>query len=226
MISVNGSDRTCSLRRFVPALVFDTGSDEVLAWLNEEYAQSEGWLKPHQRYGSDVHGLLIIPDDDNTLFPYSQAQVTVTSDPERFLEAMHELADQPSITEPAIALPVRLLNLARVNSQPLARIVLAVSAVEMIVQGQDWTDEQRKSSKRQKIKRVLDDNSLDHLWGEWNDLYERRSRLFHGDREFTNQEIQKLASDATKLCSKIILAIIQQNGAKLPSVASTNFGEI
>ena len=218
----------------------DTGRDEVLSWISEEYARELGWLKPHQRIGPDVHGLVVLPDDDNTVFGRSSADTTVTSSPERFLEAMRELADQPSITEPTLALSVRLLNLARINSEPRARIVLDVSAVESVAEGEKWSAEQRalinklaagiadpevkeavkrmhRISIRQGIKRVLESNRLDHLWEEWDDLYKRRSRLFHGGGEFTNQEIGELASNATKLCNKIIFGIIKQKGIKLPA---------
>ena len=218
----------------------DTGRDEVLSWISEEYGREAGWLKPHQRIGPDKHGLVILPDDDNTVFGRGRAEGTVTSSPERFLEAMRELAEQPSITETALALSVRLLNLARINSEPLARIMLAVSAVENVAKGEKWSAEQRdcinklaakitdpevkeavdrmhRFSIRQGIKRVLESNSLDHLWKEWNCLYKRRSSLFHGDREFTNQEIGELASKATKLCDEIIFGIIKQKGIKLPA---------
>ena len=197
----------------------DTGRDQVLSWISEEYGREAGWLKPHQRIGPDVHGLVILPDDDNTVFGRGRAEGTVTSSPERFLEAMRELADQPSITETALALSVRLLNLARINSEPLARIMLAVSAVENVAKGEKSSAEQRmhRISIGQGIKRVLESNSLNHLWKEWNCLYKRRSSLFHGDREFTNQEIGELASKATKLCDEIIFGIIKQKGIKLPA---------
>ena len=218
----------------------DTGLDEVLGWVHEEYGRAAGSLKPHQRRGPDVHGLLILPDDDNTVFSRSRAKGTTVSSLERFLAALRDLADQPSITEPALALSVRLLNLARINAEPRASIVLAVSAVESVAEGEKWSAEQRdlidklaaeiadpevkeavkrmhRISIRQGIKRVLMCNRLDHLWEEWDDLYERRSRLFHGGGEFTKQEIGELASNATKLCDKIIFGIIKQQGIKLPA---------
>ena len=196
----------------------DTGRDQVLSLISEEYGREAGWLKPHQRIGPDVHGLVILPDDDNTVFGRAgRAEGTATASPERFLEAMRELADQPSITETALALSVRLLNLARINSEPLARIMLAVSAVEHVAKGEKSSAEQRvRISIQQGIKQVLESNSLDHLCKEWNCLYKRRSSLFHGDREFTNQEIGELASKATKLCDEIIFGIIKQKGIKLP----------
>ena len=145
----------------------DTGRDQVLSWISEEYGREAGWLKPHQRIGPDVHGLVILPDDDNTVFGRGRAEGTVTSSPERFLEAMRELADQPSITETALALSVRLLNLARINSEPLARIMLAVSAVENVAKGEKSSAEQRmhRISIGQGIKRVLESNSLNLIKG-------------------------------------------------------------
>ena len=218
----------------------DTGLDEVLGWVHEEYGRPAGRLKPHQRRGPDVHGLLILPDDDNTVFSRSRAKGTTVSSLERFLAALRDLADQPSITEPALALSVRLLNLARINAEPRARIVLAVSAVESVAGDENWSAEQRdlidklaagiadpevkdavermhRISIRQGIRRVLRCNRLDHLWKEWDDLYKRRSRLFHGGGEFTNQEIGELASTATQLCDEIIFGIIKQQGIKLPA---------
>ena len=90
--------------------------------------------------------------------------------------------------------------------------MLAVSAVESVAGDENWSAEQRdlidklaaeiadpevkeavermhRISIRQGIRRVLRCNRLDHLWEEWDDLYKRRSRLFHGGGEFTNQEI-------------------------------------
>ena len=218
----------------------DTGLDEVLGWVHEEYGRPEGGLKPYQRRGPDVHGLLILPDDDYTVFSRSRAKGTTVSSLERFLAALHELADQPPITETALALSVRLLNLARINSEPRASIVLAVSAVESVAEDENWSAEQRdlidklaagiadpevkeavermhRISIRQGIKRVLESNRLDHLWEAWDDLYKRRSRLFHGGGEFTNQEIGELASNATQLCDEIIFGIIKQKGIKLPA---------
>ena len=61
---------------------------------------------------------------------------------------MRELADQPSIAEAEHAIaPVRLLNLALITFQPLARIVLAISAVESRVD-EKWSDEQRALIKK------------------------------------------------------------------------------
>ena len=121
----------------------DAGEEQALSWFNEDLFRSNGWLAPHQRFGPDVHGLSVLPDDDDTVFLYSEVQVTKTSNSDLFLDAMRELAEQPSITESTITLSVRLLNLARINPEPLARIVLTFSSVETVAQDESWSDKQR-----------------------------------------------------------------------------------
>ena len=231
---------------FCSGLGVDTGPDEGSGSIKGEDRQSEGRPKPHPQHGP-VPGLSIRPDDDKPAPGGIWGAVTTASDPEIFLEAMRELADQPSIAEHAIA-PVRLLNLALITFQPLARIVLAISAVESRVKDGKWRPEQRalinklateiadpevkeavkrmhRISIRQGIKRVLEDNSIDHLLKEWDHLYDRRSRLFHGaGQPWKDGEIAKLTSDAIRLCRKIIFATIKRDGGiPLPSVARVNF---
>ncbi len=128
----------------------DTGPDEakVLSQINEKLWRSEGWLAPHQRYGPDVHGLSILPDDENTVFIRIKAEGTVTSNPTQFLDAMRKLAEQPSITESKVTISVQLLNLAYINPQPLASIVLAFSAIETVAQDENWSDKQRDLIKK------------------------------------------------------------------------------
>ena len=230
---------------FCSGLGVDTGPDEGFGSIKGEDRQSEGRPKPHPQHGPAL-GLSIRSDDDKPAPGGIWGAVTTASDTEIFLEAMRELADQPSIAEHTIA-PVRLLNLALITFQPLARLVLAISAVESRVEDRKWSGEQRdlidklateipdpevkeavehlhRISIRQGIKRVLKDNSIDHLWKEWDALYKRRSRLFHGDgNRWGDGEIVKLSSDAIQLCRKIIFATIKRDGIPLPFVACVNF---
>ena len=124
----------------------DTGEDNELGWINENSVRSSGALPPHVRFGMDVHGLLI-HHTDTFLMSVSKPSVTVASDPAPFLDAMRELAEQPPLAESTI-LPVRLLNLAYINPQPLARIVLAFSAVETVAQKEKWSVKQRALIKK------------------------------------------------------------------------------
>ena len=236
----------------------DAGLDKTIGWVNEDLFRSEGFLEPHRRFGPSVHGLLILPDDDNTLFLHMEAAVTVTADPDQFIGAMEELAGQLPLSEPADTPAVRLLNLALINPQVLAKIVLAFSAIEALGQDETWTPAQvdlikklaieiennadgdgerlevaaalRRSlhriGLRQGVKRLLCCHDIGHLQKEWDRLYGLRSGLFHGTVPLKEHEVNQLASDTVKLCSRIILALIQQDGIKLPSVASKHFGEI
>ena len=237
----------------------DAGLDKTLSYINEDYLRSTGVLKPHQRLGPDVHGLSILPDDNNTLFAsLGQATGTVTSDPNQFIGAMEELAGQLPFSESAVTPAVRTLNLALINPQPHARIVLAFSSIEALGQGERWTPTQvdllkklanevednaggdgersevadalRRSihrfGVRQGVKRVLRCNDIGHLQTVWDRLYPQRNNLVHGIKPLTEQEVNKLATDAVKLCITIILAIIKRKGIKLPSVASKHFGSI
>jgi len=90
----------------------------------------------------NVHGLAIVPDDDNTRFPLIQADGTVRADPEQFLTALRELAAEFPIHLSTAAEGVRILNLALINPQPLAQIALALSAIEALGQDETWTDAQ------------------------------------------------------------------------------------
>ena len=231
---------------FCSGLGVDTGPDEGFGSIKGEERQSEGRPKPHPHHGS-APGLSIRSDDDKPAPGGIWGAVTTASDPEIFLEAMRELADQPSIAEHAIA-PVRLLNLALITFQPLARIVLAISAVESRAKGEKWSDEQcalinklateiadpevkkavermRRISIRQGVNRLLCRIGLSHSRKEWDRIYNLRSRLFHGaGKPWGDREIAKLASDAIQLCRKIIFATIKRDGGiPLPSVARVNF---
>ena len=125
----------------------DTGEDNELGWINENLLRSSGALSPHVLFRMDVHGLLIHPDEETRFMSVSQPSVSVASDPAPFLDAMRELAEQPPLTESTI-LPIRLLNLAYINPQPLAKIVLAFAAVETVAQKERWSVKQRALIKK------------------------------------------------------------------------------
>jgi hypothetical protein len=71
--------------------------------------------------------------------------------------------------------------------------------------------------------RVLSRLNLNHLRKEWDKLYGLRSGLFHGTVEMNEQEIHQLATEAVRLCSRIILAVVERDGIKLPSVTSLHY---
>jgi hypothetical protein len=52
----------------------DVGEDKPTSWVNENFARKIGLLKATERLAPNVHGLLILPDDDNTRFPIIDAE--------------------------------------------------------------------------------------------------------------------------------------------------------
>jgi hypothetical protein len=234
----------------------DVGQDKPSGWINEEFARSAGLLAPRERIMPNIHGLLILPDDDHSRFPLIEARAVVTADPTQLLGAMKELAEEPPLRSSAAAIGIRILNFALMSSHPLTQIVLAFSAVEALGQDETWTKAQselieklaaevegetsgdrfersevadalRRSlhriGLRQGVMRVLSRLDLNHLRKEWDRLYGLRSGVFHGTVALTEQEIDQLATDSVSLCGRIILAIVERDGIKLPTVASVHF---
>lgn len=90
----------------------------------------------------------------------------------------------------------------------------------------------RKESIRQRIRKFLDANELSDMWREWDDLYTKRSRLFHGRREkgsehrgeyLKESEVHALGQEAIKLCARIVLFLAKRDGISVPDHAKTNF---
>ena len=126
----------------------DTGLGEKLSWFNEDIYRKDGILKAHQRYAPDIHGLLVVPDDDqNVILRAGIARATTETDPVQFTIAMETLANQEITTGAEVKLPIQLLNLALINTDSLAKIVLAISAVESVASaanGSSWSNKQSK----------------------------------------------------------------------------------
>jgi hypothetical protein len=116
--------------------------DKVTDWVREDFARALG-LKANERVAPNVHGLAILPDDDNTRFPISDFQATVTADSEHFVSALRELGGSSEISFGATSNAVRLLNLALMMSEPLAQMVLCFSAVEELGQDVKWNETQK-----------------------------------------------------------------------------------
>ena len=186
------------------------------------------------------------------MFSVGQVEVTVRTDPARFIGALTVLADPLPLDD--VRISVRLLNLAMLNTDRIGKIILAISAVESLVDDPGWSaDEQqyiedlvaqtaskcsddidfrqiaeairniRHTSVRRGIRQCLDD---DALFKEWDNLYRRRSRLVHGTKPLDRQELSQLASDAIRICTKILLISLKRKGASLPENATTHFGSL
>ncbi|MDE0600953.1 MAG: hypothetical protein OXI56_04060 [bacterium] len=246
----------------------DPGDDRTVSWVNPEVVRGSGDLDPETRYAPDIHGLLVLPDDGKNLFlRMGRATGTVRSNAGDFVQALQEAfpeSEPPQGDCPAIRRAVRLLSLAAISTDPIARVVLAISAIEGLATDPPWTDMQkeliecaaaslerthggdeetrqvveairkiRQSSVRQRIRTMLAANELKVLWQDWEDLYSRRSRLFHGGssdgREhrgdhLEESELHALGEEALTLCGRIVLSMARQEGISVPDRASVHFG--
>ena len=153
---------------------------------------------------------------------------------------------------PSIRRAVRVLNLAQMSADPIAKVVLAISTIEGLATDPPWTDVQKRliesaaawlerthgdgeetgqvveaiqrtrhSSIRQRIRKMLASNGLSVLWQDWEALYSKRSRLFHGGRRdgsehrgdhLEESELHALGQEALTLCGRIVLSMAKRGG--------------
>jgi hypothetical protein len=91
----------------------------------------------------NVHGVDVFLDDPNVRIASITATGTVRSLPDPFLanlDELHGLVDDTSRRASEIVL---LLNYALTRTDPVAQIVFAISAVEMLGQQEGWSEPQR-----------------------------------------------------------------------------------
>lgn len=243
----------------------DPGEDRTLSWVNPEIFRN---LDPDIRIRPDVHGIVILPDDGEILsLRLGHAKGQVRSNAGDFVRALEQALPASDFSEsdlPLIRRAIRVLNLAEMNTDPIAKVVLAISTIEGLATDPPWTDEQqkliqsaaawlkrthgameetgqvieaisrvRKESIRQRIKMSLAANELSGLWRDWENLYSKRSRLFHGGTKaggehrgdhLTDSEVHALGQEAVNLCSKIVLSMAKREGISVPDRANVHFG--
>ena len=234
-----------------------TGEDRTtsrIAPAGEEWLRSRGALQEGEKLVDDVHGLMVLPDDDNIRVFSGVATGHVTHDSREFILAIEEAATRG--LSPEVEHAIHVLNQAQINESSLAKVVLTISSIEALSgKNEGWTQTQRaiidratkwvhtvftesesvrevtdairrmhQHSLRQQTKRLLERHNLMAWWKDWEDVYGRRSRLFHGGTNHEDRDATKLASDATEVCARIVLSIAKRQGAVLPSAAHLHFG--
>ncbi|MYD16560.1 MAG: hypothetical protein F4W99_05385, partial [Chloroflexi bacterium] len=193
----------------------DYGEDRAVSYVNDQALRSLVDLDPDVRIAADIHGITVLPDDGKALsVRLSQAEGRALANAASFVSAFEEAfpaGDGGTAGRSALRRAVRVLNLAEMNPDPIAKVVLAISMVEGLAADLSWTDAQkemiesaaswvdreyadkveaeqvvlairrtRQASIRQRMRRLLDANGLSELWRDWDTLYSKRSRLFHG----------------------------------------------
>ena len=109
------------------------------------------------------------------------------------------------------------------NTDPIAKVVLAISTIEGLATDPGWTELQKEISHR----RDTEDTTEHHP------STDKRSRLFHGhggdDGEqrgdhLMESELHAVAQEAMTLCGRIVLSLAKRNGVAIPSRAGVYFG--
>ena len=246
----------------------DLGEDRKVSWVNPDFLRSRGSFNPETRIGPDVHGITILPDDGKTLFVrLGRASGSVRSNSGEFVRALEEAlpkTDALRSGSPSIRRAIRVLNLAEINDDPIAKLVLTVSTVEGLAIDPPWTEGQRAliegaatwlgqvhgngeetrhvidairqvrgESIRQRVRKLFEANDLSGKWKDWEELYLKRSRLFHGRTEIRSEhrgdyldesKLNALGQEAIKLGARIVLSIAKREGIPVPGRAKVHFG--
>ncbi|MCY4057946.1 MAG: hypothetical protein OXG44_08080, partial [Gammaproteobacteria bacterium] len=121
----------------------DPGEDHAMSWLNPEIFRS---VAPDKRLAPDVHGIVVLPDDANNVFARGEANLQVLANAGHFVRALEECLPENGPLRsgsPSIRRAIRVLSLAEINEDPIAKLVLAVSTIEDLATNPPWTDGQR-----------------------------------------------------------------------------------
>ena len=220
----------------------------------EESLRSLGVLQAGEKWTPDVHGLSVLPEDENLRIVSGSATGTVTHDPLEFVRSIEETSTQ-EVSEKVMR-AITVLNLAQINESSIAKVALAISSIEELADtGGGWSESQKKIiretsdclvskygddddvrevgdaiqrvhhfSLRQQTKRLLMEHDLMSCWNDWDEMYKRRSTLFHGGANREEGEVAGLADDAIRFCARIVLSIADREGAALPEAAQRHFG--
>lgn len=92
----------------------------------------------------NIHGVDIFEDDPNTRFFWMEAAATVRVEPSAFLGDLSTFIGYGQRLSQRARDILLLLNYALMRPEPVAQIVFAISAVEMLGQTEKWTPDQRK----------------------------------------------------------------------------------
>jgi hypothetical protein len=92
----------------------------------------------------NVHGVDIFVDDPNTVFFNVNIQGHLSTDPERFLKGLSDYFVDPTTVSQRGKDILVLLNYALTRTDPIAQMVFAISAVEMLGQQEKWSHNQQQ----------------------------------------------------------------------------------
>jgi hypothetical protein len=133
----------CELSSVASRLGLDSGVDLPTAGLGQvardRLREETGF---HVR--DNVHGIDVFVDDPSVRVFGMSARGTVRAMPDRFLGDLDRLFEASNPVSQKTKDIVLLLNYALLRSEPVAQIVFAFSAVEMLGQQETWSNDQKR----------------------------------------------------------------------------------
>lgn len=123
-------------------LGIDTGRDLITSGLSHSVKEQIG-KETGTLVRDNVHGLDVFQDDPNVRFFQVNAIGSVLANPNPFLAFLTEIYDVASSVSDRAKNVILLLNYALMRPEPVAQIVFAFSAVEMLGQSETWTPKQK-----------------------------------------------------------------------------------
>jgi hypothetical protein len=133
----------CELSSVAARLGIDSGTDLPTAGLGQlmrNRIRGESGLLVRD----NIHGVDVFLDDPAVRIVSFNASGTVRATPHRFLGDLKDFFEAlPSISQKTKDI-ILLLNYALLRSEPVAQIVFAFSAVEMLGQDEDWSSDQKQ----------------------------------------------------------------------------------
>lgn len=117
----------------------DLASSGLARTVKDQIAKETGTLAR-----DNVHGLDVFEDNPNIRIFNLSATGTVHALPDPFLRMVAEVHGVAASASDRARDVILLLNYALMRPEPVAQIVFAFSAVEMLGQSESWTDEQKR----------------------------------------------------------------------------------
>lgn len=140
--------RAVELSAVCSRLGVDCGTDAATLSLGAEFRQHL-LATTGQLFRDNVHGLDVFLDDPKIVFLSMSAEASSLIVPDQFFAGIEEFHSQMGQVSQEVSDILLLMNFALMNPEPVAQIVFAVSAVEMIGQRDaSWSAGQKALIKR------------------------------------------------------------------------------
>ena len=179
----------------------DPGENRTVSWLNPEVLGiGEGKCRD-LRLGPDVHGIVVLPDDGKTMFArLGSPSVRVRSNADHFVEALEEALpeiDALGGDSPSVRRAIRVLNLAEMSEDPIAKVALAVSTIEGLAADPPWTNGQKELIE-------VAARSLEQSYSDGEEAEQVIKAIRNVRRESIRQRVRNLlaANDLSMLCKQ------------------------